>query len=103
MPLATIDRLFIATNANVSITSFGEGFPERDLTRFEFYEIIVRLAAAKYKDPGFSPDYASALKKLLEDNIYPNLELKELAPFRREDLWNLDVHDVVQANFAYIK
>jgi len=45
--MQTVDRLFIATN--VELVELEDN-PDRDLCRFEFFEIIVRLGAAKYKD-----------------------------------------------------
>ena len=63
---ATIDRLFIATNAQ--ITRIPE-IPERELTRFEFYEILLRAAGAKFVVPGICQTYAEAFRKLLEVSI----------------------------------
>ena len=45
--MQTIDRVFIATNVELIEQ---EDNPDRDLCRFEFYEIIVRMGGAKYKD-----------------------------------------------------
>lgn len=53
-----MDRLFITTNVTMEKM---EDNPERELTRYEFYEILVRLAAAKYKDPNITETYAEAL------------------------------------------
>jgi hypothetical protein len=50
LSVATVDRCFIATKSGD--TQDLKDFPERDLSRFEFYEIIVRMASAKYKDTG---------------------------------------------------
>jgi hypothetical protein len=47
--MTTIDRVFIATNVELVEQ---EDNPDRDLCRFEFFEIICRLGAAKYKDSG---------------------------------------------------
>lgn len=69
--LATIDRIYIATNVNQNIQG-AQG--DRDLVRYEFLEIIVRIANAKYKDTGICHSGSEALKKLLEENIFPNME-----------------------------
>jgi hypothetical protein len=50
LTLSTVDRLFIATKSGG--TQDLKDFPERHLSRFEFYENIVIIASAKYKDPG---------------------------------------------------
>ena len=47
LPLATIDRLFISTN--LEDQDIAEN-PDRSLCRFEFFEILVRIAANKYKE-----------------------------------------------------
>lgn len=59
--MATIDRLFIATNvemlpdgseATADMDEKMDNNSDRDLCRYEFYEILVRMGAAKYKDTG---------------------------------------------------
>ena len=47
LPLSTIDRLFIVTN--VEIEQIAEN-PDRALCRYEMWEILLRIAAQKYKD-----------------------------------------------------
>ena len=49
--ISVIDRIFIATN--VEIEQIEEN-PDRALCRYEFFEILVRIAAAKFKDPGIT-------------------------------------------------
>lgn len=44
--MSTIDRIFIATNVE---TESLEDNPDRDLCRYEFFEILVRIADEKYK------------------------------------------------------
>jgi hypothetical protein len=47
LKVSTIDQLFVATNLDVLNL---EDNPERQLCRYEFFEILVRIAGAKYKD-----------------------------------------------------
>ena len=61
--LLTIDRIFIATN--VELIQQDDN-PDRDLCRFEFYEIIVRLGSAKYKDSGVAKTWDEATKLILD-------------------------------------
>lgn len=56
--LATIDRLFIATNVELQQTDETK---EKALSRYQFFEILVRLANAKFKDPGIVATSAEAL------------------------------------------
>lgn len=41
--IATIDRIFIATNVNVEMEKSADN-PDKALCRYEFYEILVRVA-----------------------------------------------------------
>jgi hypothetical protein len=61
--IATIDRIFIATNVELEKTTTDN--PDKALCRYEFFEILVRIAQAKFKDPGICPTYYDSLKKLL--------------------------------------
>ena len=61
--MQTIDRVFIATNVELVEQ---EDNPDRDLCRFEFYEIIVRMAGAKYKDSGAANSWDQATIMILE-------------------------------------
>lgn len=48
-PMSAIDRAFIATNfEEVDL----EDNPDKSLCRYEFYEIIVRIAVEKYVESG---------------------------------------------------
>jgi hypothetical protein len=64
-----IDRIFIATNFE------EEDLEENDdnsLCRFEFMEIIARMAKTKYFDKGKSKSVAIACEKLITELIIPN-------------------------------
>ena len=62
MNLSTIDRVFITTN--VALHKFSSS-AERSLQRYEFLEIITRLANAKYKDTNICDQTSDALGKIL--------------------------------------
>ena len=51
-----------------------EDNPSRELCRYEFLEILVRIAGAKYKDSFKAKSWDEALSMLLEINIKPNLQ-----------------------------
>ena len=46
--------------------------PERALCRFEFYEILVRLSSAKYREQGVCTTYSESLKRFINECIIPN-------------------------------
>jgi len=49
LKMADIDRIFIATNVELEEQDANE---DRSLCRFEFYEIITRMARTKYMEKG---------------------------------------------------
>ena len=64
-----IDRIFIATNFE------EEDLEENDdnsLCRFEFLEIIARMAKTKYYEKGLCPTVWESLDKLITEYIIPN-------------------------------
>jgi len=91
-----IDRIFIATNFE------EEDLEENDdnsLCRFEFLEIIARMAKQKYFERGVCKTVAESVEKLLVDFIIPNsIESMEWQLFRDNQLWTLEVDDLFKAN-----
>lgn len=61
-----IDRIFIAVN--VELVDMVEN-ADRALCRFEFYEIIVRIAQSKLVDPGYCETLDNAVTLILEQYI----------------------------------
>lgn len=71
---STLDRIFIATKVQMNDIP---DLPERDMTRFEFYESLVRMAGAKYKDNALESNYINSLRRLFKESILPNADVKE--------------------------
>ena len=61
--MATYDRIFVA--ANVELVAQEEN-PDKMLCRFEFYEILARIAQVKYKDTKVCDSFSSAFNKIVE-------------------------------------
>ena len=73
--------------------------PDNALVRFEFYEILLRIVGARFKDPGYANSYAEGFEKLI-----PYLVQKHpWQEFRDEKLWTLEVNDVMEANIEGLK
>lgn len=68
--LSIIDTIYIATNVSLNNNQNAD----RDLSRYEFLEIIVRLANEKFKKTGMVQTYSQALQRFLNEYIYPNIE-----------------------------
>lgn len=90
--LAALDRILITTNVALHglISS-----AERDLNRYEFLEILVRLANALYKESKVCPTTSTALLKLLQENILPNSKNTDGEHFRRFQCYNVKVNDIL--------
>ena len=58
--LATFDRLFIATNVKMKKSDSAS-----ELKRYQFLEILVRIANAKFREPGICSTFAESLEKLI--------------------------------------
>ena len=89
--------MFIATK--VGAPSMGTG---NTLFRHEFLEILVRIAAAKYKETGRARSYSQALRMMVE-SIITNYETRPWQEFRDDSLWNLEVDAVFKANLDLLQ
>ena len=63
------DGAFVATNYDGESL---EGNDENSLCRYEFLEILVRLAKIKYLDKNICLTHVEATKRLIEECIIPN-------------------------------
>jgi hypothetical protein len=90
---AAIDRLFIAVN--VELVEQDDN-PDRELCRFEFFEIMVRMAVCKYQDLALTP--AEALRKLLNEHILKYGGASSALQFRHEKLYHVEVNDILEVN-----
>jgi hypothetical protein len=98
--MVTIDRLFIATNVELVEQ---EDNPDRDLCRFEFYEILARLGAAKYKDSGQAKTWDAATRILIEQNVLPNNPNMGGQSFRDKWIWTLPIDDLFRVNLENLQ
>ena len=63
MKKSDVDRVFIATNVELEDQEEND---DRRLCRFEFYEIIVRIARIKFYENGDCHNVADAVTQLIE-------------------------------------
>jgi len=95
-----IDRVFIATNFE------EEDLEENDdssLCRYEYMEIITRMAKVKYQESGLAKTVHESCERLLAQFIVPNtIEHMEWQEFRDQQLWTLEVDDLLKANLPAI-
>lgn len=98
---ADIDRLFAQVNfeevdgQQVEL----ENNPDKDLCRYEFFEIVARMAKELFKGVPVS----EAIPMLLEQYLTPNRPRQSWQGLRETEIWTLDVHDVLEVNAASLK
>jgi hypothetical protein len=93
---ADVDRIFVATNYEENDLEDND---DSSLCRFEFAEIIVRMAKTKYYEKGTVSTIAEAVEKLITNYIIPNsCEMMLWQEFREVLLWTLEVDDLFKAN-----
>lgn len=98
--LANMDLLLVATN--VSTHSYKNN-AERDLQRYEFYEIIVRIANFRYKEKNIVKTTSQAIEKLLSTYIYPNARSVEPELFRKKQCYNVGTNEIMQNNDVVLR
>ena len=92
-----IDTYFKATNFEEVDQDNND---DNALNRFEFLEILLRIARGKYMDYGKETQLAYALMKLLQTYILPMVpKLWPLQSWRNEQLWSTEVNEFVLANY----
>ena len=96
--ISSVDRSFIAASLKVETTA-----PSNGLKRFEFLEILVRLANIKYLETKICKTYAESTEKLITECVLPNFIPDPWQEFRDKELWSIDVNDIFEANLENLK
>jgi len=71
---STLDRLFIAANVEIEDQALN---PDKALIRFEFVELLVRVAKERYWKDGACKTVCEALEMLMEKEVLPNSNADE--------------------------
>ena len=74
-----------------------------ELWRYEFYEILVRIANERYRKHGHCSSIYDALEYLINDHILPYSNPGQWQEFRDKTLWTLEVNDLFEANLENLK
>ena len=72
------------------------------LVRFEFLEVLVRIANAKYKETGRAETFNDALIMVL-DSIWANYPMAQWQEFRERYLWCNTIDNVYKANASALQ
>jgi hypothetical protein len=69
--------MFIAANVE-SKESKSDDNPDKSLVRYEWFEVLIRIANEKYKRYGLADTFTKALDMLVKENV---------VPYRNDDEW----------------
>ncbi len=100
LPGSIIDTVYKAVNYDGTNSEFNDS---NELVRYEFLEILIRLANMKYVQKGNLGENANAraFKRLINEHILP-IESKVLFPawqsFRDEHIWTFEVNKLLENN-----
>ena len=100
-----LESSFAAANYDADTDSWNDSTA---LLRYEFFEVLVRIARRKYIENGELEDDESyrALHRLVNIHILPILQhnkLPEWQPFRDNLLWKREVHEFFYENQGCIR
>jgi len=77
--------------------------PEKDMSRYMFYESLVRVAYHKFKQSGLTETTLEGLKILIHDVLEKKYDNYIWHGWRTEHLWTLDIDDLFRSNLAAMK
>lgn len=105
--LALLDRCLIATNT-LCKSGIDKDPNERTLHRYEFIDMLIRLAYAKYRESKICLNLHESIEKLITDNILPYHQNHTLDgnKFRQEFLYGKElskIHEILKKNEVVIK
>lgn len=103
LDMALVDRTFISTNIHDHSFFLNA---DRTLYRYEFLEIIVRLAKIKYNEGEKErrvKTLPEAIELFLAKQIYPNCRAASGLNFRQQHLYNTRVNELLKKNEPVIK
>lgn len=98
--LNTLDRAIIATKVSGPPT---RNPASRDLHRFEFMELIVRIAQVKYRDSKIALHLHEAIETLVTRDLLPNNPQLNGMAFRTEHLYFTKVNELLKKNAPAVK
>lgn len=100
LSVSDADRFFITVNAGKK----GALIPANALIRFQFVEILLRIALKRYFEGGEAETEAAAFQMLIDRNLKPAFE--KLVPahaWRKSTLWCEEVDNVLKAYLPLFK
>lgn len=100
--LSDVDLEFIATKAAGAHFKTKTN-PDRQLIRYQFMEIFVRLALDKYLKTGICRTYDEAIIKMFSENVIPYLKRFDSQEFRLTKLYRESCDKVLRKHMQILK
>ncbi len=104
--MSDLDRFFIAVNVNLDkkdiTTGKAEDNPDRALCRYEYLEILVRIANRKYRESGRAAGAVDSMRMLLKA-MFTEHDDPEIHGYRLRRVWTLPVDDLLRGNLEELK
>lgn len=101
LKLSDIDLEFVACKANPPFR--GKLNPERQLIRYQFMEMWVRIAVQKYIKSGLCTNYYEALRRLMDESVIPYLKKFDATEFRVGKLYKEQCDYVLRKHLQTLK
>ena len=102
-----LDTIFIVANVEEDKSSkVNKANDDRALMRFEFLEVVIRIAVQKYLRSGDTDDVSDAVRMLCDKNIRPNLDdeaIHDSNQFRKHRLYFEDVDKCMKKHMSRLK
>jgi len=98
--LAALDLILVATA--VSHHQYVNS-ATLDLTRYEFMEMIVRVANFRYKETKLVKTTCEAIEKVLSELIYPHAQAMNGEKFRKYHCYSVKVNEILKKNEQQLK
>jgi hypothetical protein len=95
LSLSDVDRKFIATNSS-SLDLKSKTNPEKALVRFQFMEVLARIAERKYIEGGVTKSHSEACKLLFQDGVLDVIGRYDAHKWR-ERYWNEQCDGIYKA------
>ena len=92
LSLARFDQQMIKTNQS---NNKFKNSNERELHRYEFVELIVRLSQSVYRDSKQEDTIIGAIEAICSQDIVPNNPAVDGLSFREEHMYNLEVNFLI--------
>jgi hypothetical protein len=109
---AALDRIFIATNRedDDQDDATADVNDDSSLMRFEFIEIFIRIAIAKYIESGQINDVPTAVRKLMAEHFAPNKGegscnalIEDASKFRKAHVYQEDTDNVLREHIGFLR